>query len=143
MRVLAVDDEADTRELLRTVLEECGAVVTAAGSAAEALAVLERERPDVLISDIAMPGEDGYTLIRTVRALPPERGGRIPAVALTAHACAGDRTRALLAGFHLHVPKPVEAPALAAVIASLLGRCNPCFSLLPPYVKISRLELPA
>jgi signal transduction histidine kinase len=114
--------EPDARELLRTVLEECGAVVKAAGSAAEALEVLQRQSPEVLICDIAMPGEDGYALIRKVRALPPERGGCLPAVAVTAHARTDDRTRALLAGFQLHVPKPVEAAELVAVVASLLGR---------------------
>jgi PAS domain S-box-containing protein len=122
VRVLVADDEADPRELLRTVLEQHGAEVIAAGSAAEALALLQRERPDVLISDIAMPDSDGYALIRKVRGLVPERGGRIPAVALTAHARTQDRTRALEAGFQLHVPKPVEAAELVAVVASLLGR---------------------
>jgi signal transduction histidine kinase/ActR/RegA family two-component response regulator len=122
VRALVVEDEADARELLRTVLEASGAVVTAAGSVAEALEALERDRPEVLVSDIAMPGDDGYALIRKVRALPPERGGRLPAVAVTAHARAQERTRALVAGFQLHVPKPVEPAELVAVVASLLGR---------------------
>jgi PAS domain S-box-containing protein len=122
VRVLVVDDEADARELIRTVLDESGAVVTLAGSAAEALEAFERDRPEVLISDIAMPGEDGYALIRQVRALPPEQGGQVPGVAVTAHARTDDRIRALLAGFQLHVPKPVEAAELVAVVASLLGR---------------------
>ena len=121
-RVLLVDDEADARELLRTVLEEAGAVVTLAGSAGEALEVLIREQPDVLISDIGMPGEDGYALIQRVRALPAGQGGLIAAVAVTAHARTEDRIRALLAGFQLHVPKPVEAAELVAVVASLRGR---------------------
>jgi PAS domain S-box-containing protein len=121
-RVLVVDDEANAREMLRTVLESSGAVVTLAASAEEALEALERERPQILVSDIAMPGEDGYAFIRKVRALPPERGGTIPAVAVTAHARAEDRTRALVAGFQLHVPKPVDAAELVTVVASLLGR---------------------
>jgi PAS domain S-box-containing protein len=121
-RVLVVDDEADAREMLRTVLETSGAIVTLAGSAEEALEMLERVRADVLVSDIAMPGEDGHTLIRKVRAWPPERGGTIPAVAVTAHARAEDRTRALVAGFQLHVPKPVDAAELVAVVTSLLDR---------------------
>jgi PAS domain S-box-containing protein len=124
VRALVVDDEPVARELLRTVLETAGALVTVAASAAEAAGVLERERPEVLISDIGMPGEDGYALIRKVRALPPEQGGVIPAVAVTAHARTEDRTRALLAGFHLHVPKPVEAAELVAAVASLLDRAG-------------------
>jgi CheY-like chemotaxis protein len=122
VRVLVVDDDGDARELLRTVLEASAAVVMAAGSAAEALESLERGRPDVLVSDIAMPGDDGYALIRKVRALPPEYGGRVPAVAVTAHARTEDRTRAILAGFQLHVSKPVEPAELVAVVASLVGR---------------------
>ncbi|MDQ1612289.1 MAG: hypothetical protein QOG00_2220, partial [Pyrinomonadaceae bacterium] len=122
LRVLLVEDEPDSREMLVVVLTQCRAEVRAVSNAADALSQLESWRPDVLISDIEMPGEDGYTLIRKVRALPPERGGKIPAAALTAYARAEDRMRALLAGFQLHVPKPVEPAELAAVVASLAGR---------------------
>jgi PAS domain S-box-containing protein len=120
--VLLVEDEPDTRELLKAILEGCGAAVTEAGSADEALAALEGARPDVLVSDIGMPGENGYELIRRVRALPAERGGRVPAVALTAYAGGKDRRRALLAGFHTHLAKPVEPDELLAVVASLAAR---------------------
>jgi CheY-like chemotaxis protein len=122
VRVLLVEDERDTRELLKTILEGCGAAVTEAASAAEALAALEHARPDVLVSDIGMPGENGYELIKRVRALPAERGGRVPAVALTAYAGAKDRRHALLAGFHTHLAKPVEPDELLAVLASLSAR---------------------
>ncbi len=117
LHVLVVDDEADTREMLRTLLEGCGARVTLADSAAEGLRVLGVERPHVLLSDIGMPGEDGYAFIQKVRALAAGAGG-LPAIALTAYARTEDRTRALLAGFQNHVPKPVEPLELLAVVAS-------------------------
>jgi PAS domain S-box-containing protein len=120
IRVLVVDDEPDTREVLSMVLGECGVEVRGAGTAAEALAVLEGWQPDVLVSDIGMPGEDGYELIQKIRALPQERGGRIPAVALTAYARLEDRMQALSAGFQMHVAKPVEPAELVMVIHSLL-----------------------
>jgi PAS domain S-box-containing protein len=122
LRVLLVEDEPDSREMLTVVLTQCRADVRAVSNAADALLQVESWRPDVLISDIEMPGEDGYALIRKVRSLSPERGGKIPAAALTAYARAEDRMRALLAGFQLHVPKPVEPAELAAVVASLAGR---------------------
>jgi PAS domain S-box-containing protein len=122
LKILAVDDEADTRELLRSVFEHCGAKVTTAASAAEALTMLEEMRPDVLISDIGMPEEDGYELITKVRALPVERGGKTPAVALTAYARAEDRLRALRTGYQMHVPKPVELAELVAIVARLAER---------------------
>jgi signal transduction histidine kinase/ActR/RegA family two-component response regulator len=121
LRVLVVDDEADARELFAATLAGWGAEVLTAASAAEALALVERERPDALLADIGMPGEDGYALIRQVRALPPERGGRTPAAALTAYARAEDRQRALSAGFQTHMPKPIKAAELAAVVATLAG----------------------
>jgi PAS domain S-box-containing protein len=124
LRVLVVDDEADTREFLTAVLEECGADVTAIASAKEALEVITRLGPDVLISDIGMPGEDGYALIRKVRSLESGRGKRIPAVALTAYAREEDRTQALLTGFQLHMSKPVSPAELAAVVANLAGRAG-------------------
>jgi PAS domain S-box-containing protein len=122
LQVLVVDDEADTRALLTFVLEQCGAGVTVAASVAEALAALRRGAADVLVSDIGMPGEDGYDLIRKVRALAPEQGGHIPAVALTAYAKEEDRRRALLAGYQMHVAKPVDPAKLATVVASVVGR---------------------
>jgi len=122
LRVLVVDDEPDARELLKAGLGHCGARVTEAASAAEALASVEGAPPDLLISDIGMPGEDGYSLIRKVRSLPAERGGRVPAIALTAYARAEDRMQALRAGYQMHVPKPVELVELAAVAASLVRR---------------------
>jgi PAS domain S-box-containing protein len=125
LKILAVDDEADTCELLKTALAECGAQVTTASSAQEALARLERLLPDVLISDIGMPDEDGYELIRRVRQLPAESGGAIPAVALTAYARAEDRLRVLREGYQMHVPKPVELAELVAVVASLVQRPKP------------------
>ncbi|WP_437602430.1 response regulator [Sorangium sp. So ce590] len=121
LNVLIVDDEDDTRELLVTMLEQCGAHVTAVASTAEALLALKALRPDVLVSDIAMPGEDGYALIREIRALPASSGGRTPAIALTAYARTEDRMRALRAGFNTHVPKPIETAELLAVLANIAG----------------------
>jgi CheY-like chemotaxis protein len=117
--VLAVDDEPDARELIRRVLEDCGARVLVAASSREGLDVLRREKPDMILSDIGMPGEDGYAFIQQVRSLSPEEGGRTPAAALTAFARAEDRTRALRAGYQTHVTKPVETMELTAVVASL------------------------
>jgi PAS domain S-box-containing protein len=124
LKVLVVDDEVDTRELFRVGISQCGAEVATAGSAQEALEAIEAERPDLLISDIGMPGEDGYELIRKVRALPAGRGGKIPAIALTAYARTEDRLRALRAGYQMHVSKPVELSELVAVMASLIGRSD-------------------
>ena len=130
LRVLVVDDEADARTLLRRLLEERGAEVIVASSAEEAFNLVMTEQPDVLVSDIGMPDEDGYSLIRRIRA--QEAGGsggsvagspaKLPAVALTAYARAEDRMRAVLAGFQMHVSKPVEAAELLAMVASLSGR---------------------
>jgi CheY-like chemotaxis protein len=122
LKVLVVDDEADARALIKRLLEDCDAVVHIAGSVAEALQQLESLRPDVLISDIGMPEEDGYSLIRRVRALGPENGGKVPALALTAYARAEDRMRAVGAGYHLHMSKPVEPAELIMMVASLAGR---------------------
>jgi PAS domain S-box-containing protein len=124
LRVLVVDDEPDARLLIKRTLEEHGADVVAVGSAGEAMAVFEAVRPEVLLSDVGMPGEDGYSLIRKVRSLPVDRGGAVPAAALTAFARREDRTRAIRAGFQIHVPKPVEAAELVAVVASLGGRAG-------------------
>ena len=118
-RILVVDDEPDTLVTLASLFAGSGAHVETAGSAAEAIDVLERWHPDLLISDIGMPGEDGYALIRKVRELPPDRGGRVPALALTAYARSEDRARALSAGFQTYVPKPVEPGELIAMAGTL------------------------
>ena len=120
LKILVVDDDVDTRELIEWVLKRVGAEVTSVGSAREALEVLEREKPHVLVSDIAMPQEDGYALLKKIRALPPERGGRIPAIALTAHSLVQDRLQSLRAGFQSHVPKPVVPEELVEVVASIV-----------------------
>jgi PAS domain S-box-containing protein len=122
LRVLLVDDDLEGLEAMTVVLQKRGAQVIAASSAEEALEALGREHPDVLLSDIEMPGEDGHALIRKVRALPPDRGGDIPAAALTAYARGEDRQKALLAGFQVHVAKPVQPEELTAIIAELAGR---------------------
>jgi CheY-like chemotaxis protein len=122
LKILVVDDEADTCELLRSLLTKCGADVTAARSASEAFRLFQLVIPDVLVSDIGMPHEDGYELMRKVRALPEESGGKVPAVALTAYARAEDRVRALRAGFQMHVSKPIELTELVAIVASLGDR---------------------
>jgi PAS domain S-box-containing protein len=122
LRVMIVDDEAETRDLLTAMLSRRGAEVRACASAAEALEEIKQWRPLVLVSDIGMPDEDGYALIGKLRALGPERGGGVPAIALTAYARSEDRMRALASGFQMHVPKPIEAGELIVVIASLAGR---------------------
>jgi signal transduction histidine kinase/ActR/RegA family two-component response regulator len=119
LNVLVVDDEPDARELLRVVIESCDAKVHSAGSAQEALTLLASEPVDLLVSDIGMPNEDGYSLIRKVRSLPHPLRATIPAVALTAYAQVDDRTNALLAGFNLHLAKPVEPAELLTALADL------------------------
>jgi CheY-like chemotaxis protein len=125
VRVLVVDDEPDARELVFTVLELAGATVEMAGSAAEALTMLRRQPPDVLVSDLGMPDEDGFELMRQVRALGPERGGAVPAIALSAYTRGEDKMRAAAAGFDSHVSKPVSADDLVAAIARLVDRGGP------------------
>ena len=120
--ILVVDDEEDTRQLLVQSLTFHGATVISADSVKNALAQIEEKNPDVLVSDIGMPGEDGYSLIRKVRALPDDQQRNMPAIALTAFTRAQDRMRALATGFQNHVSKPVEPDELATVIASLTGR---------------------
>ncbi len=119
LRVLVVDDEADVRQWITAVLEECGAKVSTFSSTRQALEALEELHPDVLISDIGMPDEDGYALMRKIREIEAEQGGRIPAVALTGYARVEDYKEALAAGFQLHVAKPVRAAELIAVVANL------------------------
>jgi signal transduction histidine kinase len=121
LRIVAVDDEEDTRGLLVVVLEQQGATVEAAGSCAEALAVLERTKPDILVSDIGLPGTDGYELIRTVRARE-QSGTKLPAIALTAYTRREDRRLALEAGFQAHVAKPVDPGELISVVAEWARR---------------------
>jgi CheY-like chemotaxis protein len=120
LKILVVDDDQDTRDLLDWVLKRAGADVVAVGSAKEAFEALEKERPHILVSDIAMPEEDGLSLMRRVRALPREHGGRIPAIALTAHSMVQDRLQSLRAGFQSHVPKPVVPEELVEVVTSVV-----------------------
>lgn len=120
LRVLVVDDEADTRNFLSFMFEEYGAFATAVASVDEALAVLEQAKPDILISDIGMSEQDGYTLIRKLRSLEPEKGGRIPAIALTAYTREEDRLKALSAGFQQHLSKPIDPNKMIAAVANVL-----------------------
>lgn len=122
IRVLVVDDEPDTRDLLTFVMEQHGAVVVAAASACEALESLRQSPPDVLVCDIGMPEMDGYTLMRQVRAWSPEQGRQIPAIALTAYAGEMNQKQAFAAGFQMHISKPVEPEAMARAIAALTRR---------------------
>ncbi len=122
LKILVVDDDDDGRELARRVLLECDAQVLTAASAAEALSLIETQKPDLMISDIGMPDIDGFGLLERVRMLGRERGGALPAVALTAFARPEDRMQALGAGFSAHLAKPVEPPELLATVAALVGR---------------------
>ncbi|QBE66966.1 PAS domain S-box protein [Pseudoduganella lutea] len=122
LRVLIVDDEPDTRDLIKRVLSDCNAEVVTADSAPAALSLLPRWQPDLLLSDIGMPEMDGFELLAQVRALGPEAGGNVPAIALTAFARAEDRLRTLAAGFSDHIAKPVEAPELVAAVALAAAR---------------------
>jgi CheY-like chemotaxis protein/nitrogen-specific signal transduction histidine kinase len=122
VKVLVVDDESDTREMLRMVLSLEGAQVRVAGSVREALAAFSEERPDLVVSDIGMPTEDGYALLAKLRALPREVGGGVPAVALTALAAADDVERSRAAGYELHLTKPIEPQSVVAALASVVAR---------------------
>lgn len=122
IHVLLVEDDDDSRKLIGTMLKRYGARVTSTKSAAEALQVFANDLPDILISDIGMPDEDGYEFIRKLRELPPEKGGRTPAIALTGYASRKDRERALAAGYHQHMAKPIEQADMIAAIAALIGR---------------------
>jgi PAS domain S-box-containing protein len=124
LRVLIVDDELDARELVVAMLGRSGAIMKAAASASEAMGLVESWKPDVLIADIGMPVEDGYGLIKRLRALPKEQGGQTPALALTAYARTEDRVRALSAGYQVHLSKPVDRAELAAVVARLAERAH-------------------
>ncbi len=124
LTVLVVDDEADARDLVQAVLTDAGAEVFVAASAAEGFALVTSHRPDVIVSDIGMPGGDGYQFIRDVRSLGSTGGGKTPAIALTAFARSEDRTRAMLAGYQAHVSKPIEARELVATIRSLASNSS-------------------
>jgi CheY-like chemotaxis protein len=121
LRVLVVDDEADARELMRMVLRSSGADVMAAACAEEAFEQVEQWHPDILVSDIGLPGDDGYVLIQKLREREAQRGRSMPAVAVTAYARAEDRTRALAAGFQVHMAKPLDPADFVAAIAGLVN----------------------
>ena len=122
LKILVVEDERGVRLLLKRVLEDAGATVTVVVSPAEALAEFERGAPDVLLSDIRMPGGDGYDLIRRVRALPAERGGRTPAIAVSASVGDEEIPKVLAAGFQKFVRKPFEVSELRDAVAAVTGR---------------------
>jgi CheY-like chemotaxis protein len=119
-----VEDNPDTLDMLKFIFDESGAEVITATSVEEALDALDRFKPDAMVSDIAMPDRDGYELIREIRSREPERGGKIPAVAVTAYARAEDRLRALTAGFQMHITKPISPDELITVVASLTGHIH-------------------
>jgi CheY-like chemotaxis protein len=125
VRVLVLEDENDVRDFLSVSLVQYGAEVSAFATTHEALRAIVQQRPHVLVSDIGMPGEDGYEFIRRVRALGPDRGGQTPAAALTAHAKGEDGARVLTAGFQVHLAKPVRPAELASVVATLAGKTIP------------------
>lgn len=122
LHILLVDDEADSRELLSLVLNECGADIMTANSASEAFELIQHQRFDVIISDIGMPEEDGFALIGKIRGLSVKQGGSIPAIALTAYARTEDRIQAFRSGFQMHISKPVEPSELVLAVANLAGR---------------------
>lgn len=122
LRILVVDDEADSRELIRAILMGCGGEINCCESVAEAMKAIREWKPDLLVSDIGMPNEDGYTLIKKVRSLRSKRAKQLPAVALTAYATKEDEARALSSGFQMHVAKPIEPETLVMSIASAIGR---------------------
>jgi CheY-like chemotaxis protein len=125
VRILLVDDEPDGLDVVRQMLERAGAKVTPASSSAEAMELLAQHRPDLIISDIAMPGEDGYALVRRVRSLSAEAGGSTPAVALSAYSRDEDRQQALTAGFQAHVAKPVEPAGLLEALLPWVPQTRP------------------
>ena len=122
MTVLVVDDQVDAQALVRTVLQDAGATAVGASAVVDALELLTRFTPDVVVADIGMPGEDGYSLIRQLRDRERSRGDRMPAIALTAYGRAEDRALALESGFDAHLRKPVDTDALLMAIATAVGR---------------------
>jgi CheY-like chemotaxis protein len=125
LRVLVVDDDSESLALTQTILDGAGADVRTCQSAAAALELLTDWRPDAIVADLEMPGEDGYSLIRTIRALPAGEGVSTPAIALTAYGGPQDRARALAAGFNMHVPKPVDPGEITAIVAGIAGPPEP------------------
>jgi CheY-like chemotaxis protein len=122
--ILVVEDDPDARRLIHHALSDCGATVRTANSAAEGLIRFDEKTPDVLISDISMPGEDGYSLIRKIRNRPPQAGSTVPAIALTAYASPDDQARALSAGFDAHIPKPMDPFDLSTAISTLHAKAG-------------------
>ena len=122
LHVLVVDDEADARDLFRTVLEYCGALVTVASSALDAMAMLERVTPDAILTDVAMPVHDGYWLVSAVRQLPPDRGGSVPMIAITAYGEKHGPERTLSNGFEMHLRKPLDPWELCRSLGSIARR---------------------
>ncbi|HXH84241.1 MAG TPA: response regulator [Candidatus Tectomicrobia bacterium] len=120
--ILVVDDDPDARELLQTALTYCGALVTVAASASEALTALARVLPDAIVCDVAMPEQDGYWFVRSLRGLPADRGGALPVVAITAHGYTHGPDRTLPAGFQAHIRKPVDPWELCRVLVSLVRK---------------------
>jgi CheY-like chemotaxis protein len=120
MRIVLAEDDEDSREMLRLALEARGASLRCVTSGAEALEAIREEPPDAVVSDIAMPGEDGHAFMRKLRALPPGRGGRTPAVALTAYGEREDRLKSTFSGFHYHLTKPVDADKLVDILVGLV-----------------------
>jgi CheY-like chemotaxis protein len=119
VHVLVIDDDADARDLIRTVLRYCGALVSVAVSAGEGLETLQRVLPDAIVCDIAMPHQDGYWFVRSLRALPAERGGALPVIAITAHGTTHGPDRTLPAGFQAHIRKPVDPWELCRIVAAM------------------------
>lgn len=122
-RILVVDDETDSREFLAFILEQAKASVVTVASGIEALQAISQSIPDLIVSDIGMPQMDGYMLLRQIRTLPPEQGGQIPALALTAYAGELDRNNAIAAGFQRHTSKPIDAETVVKIIAELIEVC--------------------
>jgi CheY-like chemotaxis protein len=120
VKILLVEDDEDIRDLLRMALESRGAVLTAVASSTEAVAAMGNAPPDIVISDISMPGEDGHALLRKIRSLPLSRGGKVPAIALTALDSREARLASRAAGFHYHLTKPVDADKLVDIVAGLV-----------------------
>ncbi len=124
IKVLIVDDEPDARLLIKQVLARCNATIFMASNADEGVEIVKSNRPDILISDIGMPEKDGYQFIREIRALAPGDGGKMPAIAPHCIRAPEDRTRAMIAGYQVHISKPIEPQELIVAIASLVNRMN-------------------
>jgi CheY-like chemotaxis protein len=125
VHVLIIDDDPEARDLLGTVLRYCGALVSVAASATEGLETLHRVLPDIIVCDIAMPNQDGYWFVRSLRARPPESGGGVPVIAITAHGATHGPERTLPAGFQAHIRKPVDPWELCRVVAAMVRKSPP------------------